>query len=903
MDFFAKRNQSYKFMCLAPTGAAAALIKGSTYHSILGILKNKSKGSTESIAAMSQVRNRLMHVKYIFIDEVSMVDCVALYDICARMCTALGNDGTPFGGINIICAGDFAQLPPAVGTSLYSHTVGRVIHKTQSIEAQQASIGKAIWHQFTTVVILRENMRQKSQTPEDAKLRTCLENLRYRACTPGDISLLQSRVAGKGEGRPSLNDANFRNVSIITRFNATRDKINMEASKRFAQESGQKLVDFYSIDMLGRDTSEEAPKRMRKHMVNPLRKTNIVNQELQELLWNTDPAMSEHHAGKLSLCIGMPIMLKQNEATECSITNGAEGRVVGWTAVDLPYDKQALDTLFVELTAAPEPVQIPGLPPNVVPIPTTSKEIKCVLPSGATLTVTRKQVCVLPNFAMTEFASQGRTRPHNVCNIQDSPNHQAIYTALSRGSTLKGTVISQPFDSSKLVGGISGSLRQEFRELELLDDITKMRWEGNSHPSVTGVTRSELIHNFRKWKGEEYIPKHVHQSLSWASSSQYPNEAPKRDTHWRIVCDPKSDIRPLKTAPVDEYPGDGQPPDNGVVTARGTQVLPHISNYDSKKRKNNADTSQKPSNKKAKTSGMSGMQNEAEPVCPFKGFPWDSVNHSCAYDSLLTVLLSVYTECRDAWTFSASAVSQNLCMIGDAFNSVAAGQMTLVQARNHIRQILGALEPEIKAMGTAGACCFTLAEWALLPTVRRLEVEYFCPNCGYTSAWIPFRVSSPVEARRKESQWALTENLKKAHPKYKSVRRRLKMSECAELCRELPSSKHCPTCCNNVFQRYSYKGNGPPFVYFGMDDLNPTVETEVRFSDEAALYRLCGVIYYASNHFVCRIVDKSGNIWFHDGYKMGSTVKYVKNSTTMSNNGWLKTGNYKASGLIYTKIY
>ena len=303
-------------------------------------------------------------------------------------------------------------------------------------------------------------------------------------------------------------------MSIITRFNATRDKINMEASKRFAQESGQKLVDFYSIDMLGRDTSEEAPKRMRKRMVNPLRKTNIVNQELQELLWNTDPAMSEHHAGKLSLCIGMPIMLKQNEATECSITNGAEGRVVGWTAVDLPYDKQALDTLFVELTAAPEPVQIPGLPPNVVPIPTTSKEIKCVLPSGATLTVTRKQVCVLPNFAMTEFASQGRTRPHNVCNIQDSPNHQAIYTALSRGSTLKGTVISQPFDSSKLVGGISGSLRQEFRELELLDDITKMRWEGNSHPSVTGVTRSELIHNFRKWKGEEYIPKHVHQSLS-----------------------------------------------------------------------------------------------------------------------------------------------------------------------------------------------------------------------------------------------------------------------------------------------------------------------------------------------------------------------------------------------------
>jgi len=33
----------------------------------------------------------------------------------------------PFGGMNILSAGDFAQLPPAIGqehTSLYSRTVG-----------------------------------------------------------------------------------------------------------------------------------------------------------------------------------------------------------------------------------------------------------------------------------------------------------------------------------------------------------------------------------------------------------------------------------------------------------------------------------------------------------------------------------------------------------------------------------------------------------------------------------------------------------------------------------------------------------------------------------------------------------------------------------------------------------
>ena len=161
-------------MCLAPTGAAAALIGRSTYHSMLGI--GREKGS-ESANSLLSVRARLQNVDYIFVDEISMVDCHSLYTICTKMCTALRNDGQPFGGVNMIFAGDFAQLPPAVaGHALYAHKVGRVIHKSHSHEHQESSIGKALWHQFTTVVILRENMRQRSQTTEDAKLRKALKN-------------------------------------------------------------------------------------------------------------------------------------------------------------------------------------------------------------------------------------------------------------------------------------------------------------------------------------------------------------------------------------------------------------------------------------------------------------------------------------------------------------------------------------------------------------------------------------------------------------------------------------------------------------------------------------------------------------------------------------------------------
>ena len=43
--------------------------------------------------------------------------------------------------------------------------------------------------------------------------------------------------------------------------------------------------------------------------------------------------------------------------------------------------------------------------------------------------------------------------------------------------TAEGTIIVQGFDPKIITGGASGYLRQEFRELELLDEITKLKYE------------------------------------------------------------------------------------------------------------------------------------------------------------------------------------------------------------------------------------------------------------------------------------------------------------------------------------------------------------------------------------------------------------------------------------------
>ena len=73
----------------------------------------------------------------------------------------------------------------------------------------------------------------------------------------------------------------------------------------------------------------------------------------QQRLWNLRPEFTKNLPSQLSICIGMPVMIKYNVATECGVTNGAEGIIVGWKAYNIDDGKQALHTLFVKLISPP----------------------------------------------------------------------------------------------------------------------------------------------------------------------------------------------------------------------------------------------------------------------------------------------------------------------------------------------------------------------------------------------------------------------------------------------------------------------------------------------------------------------------------------------------------------------
>ena len=108
--FFELRKEMNRFVIVAPTGTAASLLGGSTYHYMFGI--NEHSGTLSNFA---KVRSRLAGVDYVFFDEVSMLSARDLYRISYQLAHTFNKPELPFGGMNMVFCGDFAQLPPVPG--------------------------------------------------------------------------------------------------------------------------------------------------------------------------------------------------------------------------------------------------------------------------------------------------------------------------------------------------------------------------------------------------------------------------------------------------------------------------------------------------------------------------------------------------------------------------------------------------------------------------------------------------------------------------------------------------------------------------------------------------------------------------------------------------------------------
>ncbi|KIK50951.1 hypothetical protein GYMLUDRAFT_182044, partial [Collybiopsis luxurians FD-317 M1] len=207
-----------------------------------------------------------------------------------------------------------------------------------------------------------------------------------------------------------------------------KDEINHLGCICCAAETKQSFVNFYSDDTLSTVSDSARTKSQSKKKSS----INVIDKSFQELLWQQPPSSHEYHAVPvLSLCIGLPIIIHHNTATELNITKGQCRTVHSWHATKGNFGQLVLDALFVKLTDPRTPVHIEGLPLNMVPMVRQEVKSHVYSPDDTKIIISRLQVDVLLGFAMTTFVSQGQSLELNNTGPNTYANHHTFYTSLS----------------------------------------------------------------------------------------------------------------------------------------------------------------------------------------------------------------------------------------------------------------------------------------------------------------------------------------------------------------------------------------------------------------------------------------------------------------------------------------
>ena len=118
-----------QFQVVALQAVMAEQLGGDTIHHACGIPVNKrGEGLEAQVQKQQDIAKRVLQWRWLIIDEISMVSARLLADVDLKLRDVIRRIGTeklgdddvdrPFGGLNVLCVGDFWQLDPPDGGSL-----------------------------------------------------------------------------------------------------------------------------------------------------------------------------------------------------------------------------------------------------------------------------------------------------------------------------------------------------------------------------------------------------------------------------------------------------------------------------------------------------------------------------------------------------------------------------------------------------------------------------------------------------------------------------------------------------------------------------------------------------------------------------------------------------------------
>lgn len=157
-EAFTHNGAKYMLVKSMYTSVAASLIDGKTTHTLASL----SMASDGSLSDESKLKLQRMwqSKEYLVIDEYSMISKTFLTLLSKNI--GIGRQGAmtkrndySFGGVSVILCGDLHQFPPvAKAPSQYLYQPTDI-----SQDSMETQIGRMIYEEFWTIVVLKEQMR------------------------------------------------------------------------------------------------------------------------------------------------------------------------------------------------------------------------------------------------------------------------------------------------------------------------------------------------------------------------------------------------------------------------------------------------------------------------------------------------------------------------------------------------------------------------------------------------------------------------------------------------------------------------------------------------------------------------------------------------------------------------
>ena len=451
----------------ATTGAASALIEGSTVHSSLGF-DFSSKHTSLNDKKREQKREQLKNLKILIIDEFSMMKADILYRIHLRLqeITQIKQD---FGGINVYLLGDPAQLKPVLGRYTFSEP------NCPDYKMEYGDGTDSLWRRFK-VINLEENHRQGN----DKDYANMLNRIRMGQHTKDDIEKLKTRV--RKIGHKDLKGALFISAKVKPVASFNEKAINRIPGRLFVSKARH-------IQAMTKSFKPKIDK-----VTGRIGDTQYVDE--------------------LNLKVGARVMLIFNVDVSDLLCNGATGTVIGVeenqngkvTAVVVPFDNPAAG---IE-SRKRNPIMLSKYPEGTL---ITKKEQDYSLAKNKGLISSTAKLIQFPlvlAWAVTVHKFQGQTvrKPQKVvADVRSVFDAAQAYVMFSRVQELDQLYILEELPEDKIYASITAQ-----KEIERLIDVSLNRnpsaWDSDElRLRLSFLNCRSMKNKFEQVKADESLMK------------------------------------------------------------------------------------------------------------------------------------------------------------------------------------------------------------------------------------------------------------------------------------------------------------------------------------------------------------------------------------------------------------